>query len=445
MPSLRAGERAKGFLVSLATLLVAGLSVPAVAAAWTAPVGLSGPGQDAAEPQLAVDGDGDAVFTWQRFDGTHNRIQARTRSAAGVLGAVQTLSPPGENASDPQVAVEADGDAVFTWTRFDGTSDRIQARARSAAGTLSAVQTLSDPGHNASEPQVAVDAEGDAVFTWVRFDGVKHRIQARTRSAAGVLTAVRTLSDPGQAAFAPQVAVDAGGDAVFTWQRPVPTSPSCCQRVQARARSAVGTLSEVENLSPSGQPASQPQVAVDADGDFVFTWTRFDGTHNRIQGRTRSAVGALSPVQTLSGVGRSAHSPQVAVDTDGDAVFTWLRFDGNHYRAQARSRSSTGALSAAQTLSDSGQNASEAQVGVDSDGDAVFAWRRPDGTSDTCCSRAQARARSAAGVLSAVQTLSDPTQSASSPQIAVDADGDALVTWSRSDGADIRIQASAGP
>ena len=84
---------------------------------------------------------------------------------------MQTLSGQGQNASSPQVAVDTDGDAVFTWLRSDGANQRVQARARSAAGVLSAVQTLSGPGQNALGPQVAVDADGDAVFTWRRSDG----------------------------------------------------------------------------------------------------------------------------------------------------------------------------------------------------------------------------------------------------------------------------------
>ena len=93
--------------------------------------------------QVAVDADGDAVFTWRRSDGTDYRVQARMRSAAGALSAVQTLSASGQSAVTPQVAIDPDGDAVFTWWRSDGANLRVQARARSAAGALSGVQTLS--------------------------------------------------------------------------------------------------------------------------------------------------------------------------------------------------------------------------------------------------------------------------------------------------------------
>ncbi len=436
-PSPRA-ERANGLPAWLCAVLAVGLLAPALAGAvWTAPVTVSGAGEDASSPQVAVDADGDAVFVWVRSDGTNDRIQARARSAAGTLSAVQNVSAAGEDASSPQVAVDADGDAVFTWLRFDGTSDRIQARARSSAGALSAVQNLSAGGASGVQPHVAVDPDGDALFTWTRSDGAHFRIQARARSAAGALSAVQNLSAAGQSAFASQVAVDPGGDAVITWHRPVGSD----QRVQAVARSAAGVLSAVQTLSAPGQPSGDPQVAVDDDGNAVFTWVRFDGANNRIQARARSAGGALTAVETLSAPGQPAFSPQVAVEGDGDAVFTWVRRDGTNDLAQARARSAVGVLSGVQTLSASGRNAFGPQVDVDSDGDAVFTWYR----GFVGEFRVQARARSAAGALSAVSNLSDPGQDASDPQVGVDAGGDAIATWMRSDGTNTRIQAADGP
>jgi hypothetical protein len=422
----------------LLALLLAGLLVPALAGAeWSAPVDLSATGQFTYTPQVAVDAEGDAVFTWSRFDGGHTRIQARARSADGTLSAVKTLSDSGQDAFSPQVAVNADGDAVFTWVRFDGTNYRIQARARSAAGTWSGVQDLSDPVQSANSPQVAVDRDGDAVFTWQRFDGANLRIQARKRSATGALSAVQTLSNNRSDADQPQVAVDPGGDAVFTWVR---RDGSGFLRVQARARSAAGALSKVQNLSDPGQDAGSPQVAVDRDGDAVFTWVRSEGINHDhwIQASARSAAGTLSPVQDLSDPDRNGFPSQVAVDADGDAVFTWSHWDGANFRVQARARSRNGALSAVQTLSDNGRNAGEPQVAVDWSGDAVFTWQRPDGPGFV---RVQARERSAAGALSKVHNLSDSGQHAFFPQVAVDPGGDAVVTW----GLFGLVQASAGP
>jgi hypothetical protein len=47
-------------------------------------------------------------------------IQARRRLSGGVLGGVQTLSDPGQNADSPQVGIDSAGTATMVWTRFDG-------------------------------------------------------------------------------------------------------------------------------------------------------------------------------------------------------------------------------------------------------------------------------------------------------------------------------------
>jgi hypothetical protein len=403
-------------------------------AEWSAPVDLSAGGQFTYTPQVAVDGEGDAVFTWAR--GSHARIQARARSATGTLSAVKTLTPSGQDAGVPQVAVDPGGDAVLTWALHDGTSSRVQAQARSAAGTWSTVQDLSDPG-DAGSPQVAIDADGDAIFIWQRSDGTDVRIQSRTRSAAGTWSAVKTLSENGRSANAPQVAVDPSGDTVVTWER---VDREGFVRIQARARSAAGAWSAVQTLSDPGDDAYSPQVAVDADGDAVFTWVRSDGINQDhwIQARARSAAGTLSPVQDLSDPDHNGLPSQVAVDGDGDAVFTWSRSDGENFRVQARARSAGGTLSAVQTLSERGRGAQQSQVAVDADGDAVITWARFGSRQGWI----QARTRSASGALSKVKYLSDPGQNADFPQVAVDPGGDAVVTWRKGFGL---IQASAGP
>ena len=418
--------------VALAAATTAVLVAPAAHAAWSSPFNVSPATQSGFNPKVAVDDDGDAVFVWK--DNLTGQIQARARSATGTLSAVQTLSGAAQAAFDPQVAVDADGDAVFTWERSDGDFLRIQARARSAAGALSAVQNLSSPGRHAQDPQVAVDVSGDAVFAWNRFDGLDERVQGVARSSAGVLSAVQTLSAAGESASAAQVAVDSSGDAVFAWHRLDGTA----FRVQARARSSAGALSGVQTLSPTaGAGAFFPDVAIGGSGDAVFTWTRYDGSFDRVQGRTRSAAGVLTPVETLSAAGENAAEPQVAIDDGGDAVFAWHRFDGTNDRVQIRERTAGGTLSSVQNLSPAGEDAQDAQVAVDTDGDGVVIWRNLAGL-------IQARTNSAHSVLGPVRTFSD-SGSVADPQVAVDADGDAIATWRFFLAGNWRVRAAVGP
>jgi hypothetical protein len=430
------GRQGRRFLPILAFIVVLVSALPAMADATWQPLGsLSAGTGPVDQPQVAVDGSGNSVFVWRHSDGTTNcfggpclRIQTRSRSAAGILSTVQTLSASGQHGALPQVAVDANGDAVFVWQRSDRTNLRIQTRSRSAAGTLSSTLTLSAAGQDAEYPQVAVDANGNAVFAWERFDGMNERIQARTLSAAGTRGSTQTLSAAGGDALFPQVEVDPNGNAVFAWER-------CCydgtnnERIQARARSAAGVLSSTQTLSAAGETASSAQVAVDPNGNAVFAWKRFDGTADRIQARARSAAGTLSSAQTLSDPGKNAYEPRVGVDLSGNAVFLWQRFDGILNRVQARARSAAGTLSTTQTLGDTGTTIPlGAQIAVDPQGNAVVVWEHREGTA-VCCTRVEALVRLADSTLGVTQFLSVADQVAREPHAAVDPDGNAVAVW----------------
>src|SRR4051794_26979899 len=91
-----------------------------------------------------------------------SHLQARARSATGVLSTVQTLSGSGTHPIFPQVGVDADGNAIFAWPNPPGV---VRARERSATGVLGPVQPLSGPG--AGDQQIAVNSDGHAVIVWV--------------------------------------------------------------------------------------------------------------------------------------------------------------------------------------------------------------------------------------------------------------------------------------
>lgn len=466
------------FLVGTLVLLAAPVSAQA---SFSFAGTLSAPGEHADDARVAMAPNGDAVFVWVRDDlntacGLYacRRIAVRARSAAGELGPVQTISPPDGNAIYPHVAVDAQGNAVITWGFSDSVlpSDEccsiVQVRAVSAAGVLSPIKTLSDPTKNALEADVEVDSNGNAVFGWTLTDSAAGtpRVQARARSVAGALSPVQRVSPAGQNAYEGGLGLDASGNAVFVWT----LAESGNNRVQTRTRSASGALSPIESVSALGQYASLSKVAVAPDGDAVFAWelqygtTECDGERCvRLMARGRSAAGTFSVVQPISdptGYSSSVESA-VEVDSDGDAVFKWKQRDDTTQcfgqpcaRIRARARSAAGSLSQTQILSASGQGADQSALSVDSSGNAVFVWRREDGTTGCgggySCRRIQARARSASGALSPVQTLSGPGQHAYSPAVAVDPDGgfdpnvaDAAAGWQRYDGSGpTRIQAA---
>src|SRR4051794_520801 len=142
--------------VVLCALLFLLPAAPALAAPrWLAPVHVSLAGQKSPMPQVAVDADGDAVAVWERWNGTNYIVQAASRAAGGGWQAPVDLSAAGGSATRPQVAVDPRGDAVAVWGRWNGTDRIIQAASRAAGGGWQAPVDLSATGQSADEPHVA--------------------------------------------------------------------------------------------------------------------------------------------------------------------------------------------------------------------------------------------------------------------------------------------------
>ena len=420
-------------LATLGALLLALAGSATASAAWSSPTFLSAAATPVEEPpSVAVDDQGDATFAWVSADG---RVQTRTRSATGSLTGVQTLSATGQvvpEASLVDVDVDADGDAVFTWVTLN-TADvpTIVTRARSRTGSLSpraTVATVPDGpepelwGDELGSPDVAVDADGDAVVVWVQ-PGVNNVIaKARMRTRSGALRPTQTISSGGEGTTAANahVGIGATGNGVFVWEQ---TTPTVVSKISTRTRAAAGALGQVRVLS--GPEATLPQLAVQDDGDAVFAWQRKGPAVTRIEARARSAAGAVSPVQALSSETQNAAEPQVAVDATGDAIFAWQGHDAaGKLRIHGRPRSAAGALGAARVLSAAGTDAFDAQVGVAASGTAVFAWRRNPGTGDLV----ESRTLSPAGALGAVQEVGTSPEPLSL-RLAVGDSGKAVAAW----------------
>ena len=211
-------------LATLCALALLALAGPASATpVFLTPLNISDAGQDGFEGVVAVDSTGITHFAWTRSDGTNTRIQYRSRDASGgAFGAVQTISDPGQNASDPNLAVDPSNNVLLTWSRSDGTNLRIQSAFKPSGGSFAATVTISDAGFDATKPEADFDNAGKALLIWQRFDGTTLRVQATTRTAGvgGTFANETTLSEGGQDAFNPKAdagpAADANGVAVWT-------------------------------------------------------------------------------------------------------------------------------------------------------------------------------------------------------------------------------------
>ncbi len=426
-----------------AVVLLAAAPSPAAALNWSLPAtDLSdGPANSAFRPQVAVAADGATTVVWERYNDVGTDIvQAKTRPAGSdTFGAAENLSAPGQSATTPQVAVAADGTTTVVWTRSNGFRNIVQASTRPAgSSTFAAAVDLSDPGESAYDPQVAVAANGATTVVWTRSNGSVDIVQASTRQAgSGTFGPVEDLSDPGQDGIDPQVAVAVDGATTVVW-----TYDSGPDIVQASTRQAgSGTFAAAVNLSDPGQHAESPQVAVAVNGTTTVVWTRSDGVNYIVQASTRPAgSGTFGDVVDLSTLGQDSYIPQVAVGVDGATTVVWQRWTNADNIIQTRTRpAGSGTFGAVVNLSAAGQRPDHPQVAVAANGTTTVVWDLWNGSNYIV----QASTRPAgSGTFGGAENLSVEEQDAITPQVAVGVNGAATAVWSLSGPGYARIQES---
>jgi len=311
---------------------------------------------------VAMDADGDFVVVWSSMlqDGSNSGVFAQRYNAAGVAQGVefQVNTTTLNSQSDAAVAMDADGDFVVVWRSInqDGSGQGIYAQRYNAAGVAQGVEFRVNTYTNSHQrnPSVAMDAEGDFVVTWMSNgqDGSFYGIYAQRYNAAGVAEGaeflVNTTTDNRQVNST--VAMDADGDFVVTWLSLYQDGDLWgifAQRYNA-AGVAQGTEFQV-NTSTAGVQRSAT-VAMDADGDFVITWTSLsasqDGSNYGVYAQRFTAAGEMqgTEFQVNTTTANAQRSSTVAMDADGDFVVTWMSSgqDTSAYGVYAQSYNAAG-------------------------------------------------------------------------------------------------------
>lgn len=309
----------------VATTVVALIAASAASAAgWVGPTPLTGSGPDVLYEQVIVEADGDAYAAWTEVDATFTRVfVARRPVASGAWQVPEPVSPAGENAIAPRIAVDGAGNATAVWQRFIAVpeSRTVFASERSAAtGTWSAPAALGSPG---AEPAVSVNAAGMAVAVWRELGAVDERAMASVRSAPGAAwSTAEPLSGAGDDASPVAAKIDVAGNAVAVWiARPTP-------RVQASSRPASTGVWDTTPTLLSGTLDAQLDLALgmDAAGNATAIFSAFDNVamQTSVQSATKAAGGAWgSHTSIIESNDITTARPALAVHPSGRMVALW--------------------------------------------------------------------------------------------------------------------------
>jgi hypothetical protein len=384
------------FFGAVSVLLLLAASRADAAPGWLAPVDLSGAGHRVSEPRVVFDKQDDAVAVWSSEDGiqadgtTNYEVRAAFKPAGGAWQAPETLSMPGQSASQLRVAFDGQGDVIVVWDSYDSLAVnarfRVQSAFKPAGGYWQApVYLSSEKAPGAGHPQVAVDEHGDAMAVWnVGGDGA---VQEAFRPEGGAWQAPVEIAELGEE---PQVAFDAKGDALVLWSRVASYSHYVYEYiVQSAFRPVDGTWQAPVDVSALGF-AGELHVLFDEQGNATATWTQWsDGflSPRVVQTAVRPANGTWqAPTNLTTGAEDLGHpvgaqDPVIAVDAQGNALAVWCPGASGCQDEiiYASYKPAGGIWQPAVDLSGVLDHAYALQIIFDGQGDALVSWASENG------------------------------------------------------------------
>ena len=237
--------------------------------------------------------------------------------------------------------------------------------------------------------------------------------------------APKAIQLPSSSGFYPQIAVDAGGNAVAVWSDSTgfgqPSKPAANRYV---AGSGWGTAVMIPAVSDG---TLYPQVAMDAAGNAFAIWQAYDAAHSVwLVETSRYAVDVGWDPAIGNGFSVSGTTwPQVAADAHGNAIEVWGEHNGAIYNVWMRQYIAGSGWQTDAPLQTEPGDAQEQQIAFDKDGNAMAIWEQKTSATYDIWAR---RYIPGAG-WNQPEPLETAAEQAGSPQVAWDAAGNAIAIW----------------
>jgi hypothetical protein len=304
--------------------------------------------------------------------------------------AVSTPAGAANSLNPPRLAASGDGGTLGAF-QFDpaagGSNISVTRWPTPAATPGTATQVLCTAGPSpecaANTPQVALDSAGNGYAVGATQRGFNGDVLfARTDPTTGAWQPA-TIVAPG---FNPQLAVDGGGDVVVTYPRTDTSTPGASiNHVYAKRWLSTGSgfSSEFQISGPNTIDVNGTGVVIDSSGDAT----------------------AVFPEDTLPPTGPVPSAPVIQ-------AVRWPRASASPGAAQQLSTTQQG-------------QARGAVAAVDPQGRVTVAWFATSNASVVYSAE-----RTASGWNTTQRVSPDNGRSASTPKVAVDADGSATVVYS---------------
>lgn len=339
-------------------------------------------------------------------------------------------------ASDPQVAIDAAGRAIAVWSQLDSPSTATTSlwgsRFLPASG-WSTPQLLENNAGAVDGIYLAVDrSSGRAVVAWRQLT-TSYDLWAKPFDPATGWGATTSLESGSGIVGTGSVGLDSSGNAIAVWSQ---VGPNTRYSIYA-SRFASGGWSApalLETTEVVGTQDTDPKVAVLPSGAAVAVWMRSTGSSASLWSNAYSTSGSWG---TAAEVVADAGSTQwiglfdLRVDGSGNGMLAWGQLDTNNNAIWTKRYVSGAWQGSAQVAAPTVSTGlvSTPVLAMNFAGTALVSWGIQDGT----LFASLASAGGSFGTRATIRTASSSTPN-SLPAVGIDDQSDAMAVWSESNG-----------
>lgn len=350
-------------------------------------------------PKVAMDAQGNAIVVWAQFNGMFSQVyKAELRNGVWSypIDVNDNISPETAEVSDPEVAMDDNGNAIIVWTQSDGFNNQLfKSEYRNGAWThpVNQQDNISPNNENAYSPTVAMDNNGNAIISWSESDGGLPQIfMSQYRNGAWIHPAnlADNISVNNQMASNPSLAMSDNGDALIVWQQFTGVNVAL---FKSEYRNGTWTHPATidDHFTLLGGNAFNPSVAMDTHGQTMISWTQHDGNVLQIF-KSEYSNGLWTHPTTLSdNISPDLHEADNSrvVMNNHDVVIAWIGHDGSNYQAyksEYRNGAWSNPVNADDNISPAGQNVTNVPMlnnialTIDSSGNTIIVWTQSDGS-----------------------------------------------------------------
>jgi len=334
-------------------------------------------------------------------------------------------------ASAPQIAANASGNAVAVWTQREGTITRIWSNVYTpGSGWGTAVPIVADITNSASAPQVAIDAQGNALAVWVeKFATGRTYLESNRYTPAGGWTATAAGSietDNVGDANDPQIALDGSGNAMVVWTR--------VGKVWSSRRPAGSGWEREVEIEPENAAtfASIAQLAVNASGTAQVVWRERDFDRDLVLSNRYTPGSGWGTVASIvaSQANDEVMAPQIAIDANGNGLAVWQLYQGTSVDLLAnRYTAGSGWRTARSITADKTHDVTASQIALDANGNALAVWTQAATTANSVIWYDRYPAAATDWDTAATIGPIVPFSNLVTPHFALDANGNATAVW----------------